>query len=93
MPKLPWVDQLVQLVCTTSEEMGFPLREACSGGGADSASTVLNCPTLDGLAPASFGCHSPEERLQLDTIVPRVSLMAVLLQKIGSDDKYLRKRD
>lgn len=92
MPKLPWVEPLVELVCKTSEEMGNPLREACSGGGADSASTVLNCPTLDGLAPASYACHSPEERLQLDTIVPRISLMAVLLEKISSDDKYLRER-
>lgn len=92
MPKLPWVEPLVELVCKTSTEMGNPLREACSGGGADSASTVLNCPTLDGLAPASYACHSPEERLQLDTIVPRISLMVVLLEKISSDDKYLRER-
>lgn len=90
MPKLPWLDIFVKAVEETSEEMGYPLKESYSFGGADGASTVLNCPTLDGLTPLTYGCHSKTERMKLTTVVPRITLLSVLIQKFAMDEKYLR---
>lgn len=91
MPKLPWLDKFVEAVEETSAEMGYPLKESYSYGGCDGASTVTNCPTLDGLTPLTYGCHSKNERIKLTTIVPRIALLSVLIQKFCSDEKYLRK--
>lgn len=92
MPRLPWVDPVIELVKTASEEMGYPLTEGYSYGGCDATNAVLNCPTIDGLAPESVGCHSEGEYLRLDTLVPRTTLLAVLVEKLTRDDRYLKKR-
>jgi glutamate carboxypeptidase len=42
-------------------------------------------PTLDGLGPVGGGDHSPAEYLELDSIVPRTTLLAALLLSIATD--------
>lgn len=93
MPRLPWIDKFVDLVHQTSDEFGNPIREAYAWGGCDAASTVMECPTLDGLTPVSYNCHNPEESLDLSTIVPRISLLTVLMEKWCTDEKFLRKEE
>ena len=93
MPRLPWIEKFVDLVHTTSQEIGYPIHEAYAWGGCDAASTVLECPTLDGLTPVTYNCHSPNESLDLKTIVPRITLLTVLMMKICTDEKYLRKEN
>lgn len=88
--KNKWVDKFCKLIETTSAEMGCPLKEAYCGGGSDAVSASLLAPTLDGLTPISYGCHTREERLDLDTIIPRISLLAVLIQQISNDEQYHR---
>ena len=85
MPRLPWVDDLCRLVEQTGQRLGYPIREAHSGGGADSASTAMIIPTLCGLAPVSYGCHTADERLDLSDIVPRLALLACVIHQIGKD--------
>lgn len=92
MQKLPWVQKLIDLVLETSRELDYPLEEGYSYGGCDSASTVMNCPTLDGLAPETVGCHSEGEYLRLDTIIPRITLLTVLVEKLSGDERYLKQR-
>ena len=92
MPRLPWVDKFAKIVDTVSAELNYPLHEGYGWGGCDAASTVLNCPTLDGIAPATFGCHMHGENLLLESIVPRITILTVLMEKVCSDDQYLRER-
>lgn len=91
MPRLPWMDDIIALVEETSGEMGYPLKEGYSYGGCDASNAVLNCPTIDGMAPESVGCHSVGEYLCLDTLIPRTALLAVLVEKLSRDDRYLKK--
>jgi len=84
MPRLSWVDGLCELVQEASREIGITLNEAHSGGGADSASTVTIIPTIDGMAPVTCECHTVNEKLELASIVPRIALLAVLIEKISS---------
>jgi glutamate carboxypeptidase len=88
--KKPWVEKFCKLVEKTSADMNFPLKEGYSGGGDDAVSASLFAPTLDGLAPVSRGCHTRDERLELDSIIPRTALLATLIQQISTDRYYLR---
>ena len=90
MPRLPWAEKFIQTVLDISKELNYPLHEGYGWGGCDAASTVMNCPTIDGLAPVTFNCHNPNESLQLSSIVPRIALLIILMEQICSDDKYLR---
>lgn len=92
MPKLEWTEKFARAVEKTSAEMEYPLVESYSYGGADGASTAMNCPTLDGLTPLTHDCHSRNERMNIKTIVPRIALLSVLLQKFCTDETYLRER-
>ena len=85
------VEKFVELINRTSVEVGLPLQESFCGGGADAViSALAGTPTIDGLTPMSYFCHTEKECLDLDSIVPRVSIMAALLQRISVDDQYLR---
>ncbi|MDL2327227.1 M20/M25/M40 family metallo-hydrolase [Ruminococcaceae bacterium OttesenSCG-928-A11] len=85
MPRLPWMDGLCKLVEQIGDELDYPLKEENSGGGADGASTAMIVPTLDGFGPLTYGCHTADERLDLTDIVPRISLLTLLLWHIGPD--------
>ena len=43
----------------------------------------MGVPTLDGLGPIGGGDHSEEEYLELDSLVPRTTLLAGLLLSAG----------
>jgi len=77
------VDQAVEL----ARRLGFPLKDAATGGASDANTTGgMGVPTLDGLGPVGGGDHSPDEYLELDSIVPRTSLLAALLLSITRDE-------
>jgi glutamate carboxypeptidase len=50
----------------------------------------MGVPTLDGLGPIGGNDHSPAEYLELDSIVPRVTLLAALMVAVGRDDRMAR---
>ncbi len=45
----------------------------------------MGVPTIDGLGPIGGMDHSPEEYLEVDSIVPRTALLAALLLEVGRD--------
>lgn len=64
--------------------LGFDLRDASTGGASDANTTAAaGVPTLDGLGPVGGREHSPEEWLELESVVPRVSLLAGLVATAG----------
>jgi glutamate carboxypeptidase len=53
----------------------------------------MGVPTLDGLGPIGGNDHAPSEYLELDSIVPRTTLLAALLLALGRDPSVRGWRD
>ncbi len=67
-------------------DLGITLRGEPTGGGSDgNTSAALGIPTLDGLGLVGGLAHNPGEFVELDSIVPRISLLAGLLARLGED--------
>jgi glutamate carboxypeptidase len=87
MEKLERSARLVDHAVGLAAALGFPLKDAATGGASDANTTAgMAVPTIDGLGPVGGNDHSPAEYLELDSIVPRVSLLAGLLLAIGRDE-------
>ncbi len=66
--------------------LGFEIADASTGGASDANTTAgLGIPSLDGLGPIGGNDHSPTEYLDVDSIVPRTTLLAGLLLAIAGD--------
>ena len=80
MEKSPQTAALADLAIDLATRIGFSLRDASTGGASDANTTSgMGVPTLDGLGPVGGADHAPGEYLELDSIVPRVQLLAALL--------------
>ena len=76
--------RLVELAVAVAAELGFELRDAATGGASDANTTsAAGLPTLDGLGPIGGDDHSVDEWLDLDSVVPRTTLLAGLMARIG----------
>lgn len=76
--------RLAQLAIAIAADLGFPLRDAATGGASDANITAAaGLPTLDGLGPVGGDDHSVDEWLDLTSIVPRTTLLAALIGRIG----------
>ena len=81
--------RLVQHAAEVAEGLGFELHDASTGGASDGNTTAgLGVPTIDGLGPIGGLDHGPGEYVELDSIVPRTTLLAGLLQAIGTDPHF-----
>lgn len=86
MEKLARAGLLVVHAQTLAERLGFPLRDAATGGASDANTTAgMGVPTLDGLGPIGGLDHSPDEWLDATSIVSRTTLFAALLLATGRD--------
>jgi glutamate carboxypeptidase len=93
MEKLPASQALVDHAVALAGRLGFSLGDAATGGASDANTTAgLGVPTLDGLGPIGGHDHAPGEYLELDSIVPRITLLAALLLTVGRDGQLLRQR-
>lgn len=69
--------RLFRLHQASAEASGFAVEGEYTLGCADSGFTAaLGVPTLCATGPQGHGGHSPEERLRLDSLVPRAQAMA-----------------
>ena len=76
--------RLVGLAVRLAGELGFDLADAATGGASDANTTAaLGRPTLDGLGPVGGDDHSVDEWLDLTSVVPRTTLLAGLIGRIG----------
>lgn len=76
--------RMVDLAVGIAGELGFPLSDAATGGASDANTTsALGIPTLDGLGPVGGDDHSVDEWLDLESVVPRTTLLALLMARIG----------
>jgi len=69
------------------------VNDTATGGASDANTTSgMGVPTLDGLGPIGGNDHSPAEYLDVDSIVPRTTLVAGLLLAIARDPEVLAWR-
>jgi glutamate carboxypeptidase len=86
MEKLERSGRLVELAIALAGRLGFELHDTATGGASDANTTAgMGIASLDGLGPIGGMDHSPAEYLELDSIVPRTSLLAALLLAVARD--------
>ena len=86
MEKLDRSGRLVDHAIAIADRLDFALADCATGGASDANTTSgLGVPTLDGLGPVGGNDHSPDEYLEVDSIVPRTTLLAALLLAVARD--------
>jgi glutamate carboxypeptidase len=88
-PTAPWERDagtagLLDLAAAVGAGIGVPVRAAATGGCADAnLLAAAGIPVLDGLGPVGGADHSPDEWLDLESVVPRVALLAGLIDAVA----------
>jgi len=86
MEKLERSGRLADHVKALAARLGFSTMDVGTGGASDANTTSgMGVPSIDGLGPVGGRDHSPDEYLEIDSIVPRTSLLAALLLATGRD--------
>lgn len=82
MEKRGAAQRLVDDAVAVAAELGFEIRDAATGGASD-ANTISSAgtPTVDGLGPIGGDDHGPAEWLDLESVVPRVALLAGIIAR------------
>ena len=93
MEKLARSGRLVEHAQAVADRLGFEVHDAATGGASDANTTSGHGrPALDGLGPIGGNDHAPAEYLEVDSIVPRTTLLAGLLLAIARDPEVLAWR-
>ena len=86
LEKLERSGRLADHVISLARRLEFETEDVATGGASDANTTSgMGVPTIDGLGPIGGMDHSPEEYLEVDSIVPRTALLAALLLEVGRD--------
>jgi glutamate carboxypeptidase len=94
MEKLERSGRLVEHAQAVADSLGFAVADASTGGASDANTTAgLGVPSLDGLGPIGGNDHAPAEYLEVDSVVPRTTLLAGLLLAIAADPEVLAWRN
>jgi glutamate carboxypeptidase len=94
MEKLAHSARLVEHAQAVARTLGFEVRDAATGGASDANTTAgMGVASLDGLGPIGGNDHSPAEYLDVDSIVPRTTMLAGLLLAIAADPEVVAWRD
>lgn len=82
--------RLEELAVGTAADLGFSLKGAATGGGSDVSIAVhAGTPGLDGLGPVGGLDHSPDEYIEVSSVVPRTALLALLVAGICRDPEVV----
>lgn len=93
MEQLEHSGRLLEHAQATARALGFEVCGAATGGASDANTTSgIGVPSLDGLGPIGGNDHSPAEYLDVESIVPRTTLLAGLLLAIAADPDVLAWR-
>jgi len=86
MEKLERSGRLADHTIALAHRLGFETKDVATGGASDANTTSgMGVPTIDGLGPVGGLDHAPGEYLEVDSIVPRLALIAALLLEVGRD--------
>jgi glutamate carboxypeptidase len=94
MEKLERSGRLVDHAKSIAARLGFDINDTATGGASDANTTSgMGVPSIDGLGPIGGNDHAPAEYLEVDSIVPRTTLLAGLLLAIARDREVLTWRE
>ncbi|MBW7883235.1 MAG: M20 family metallopeptidase [Caldilineaceae bacterium] len=83
MERTPAVVALEETAQRIAGELGFAVKGASTGGASDASYVAAEgIPVLDGLGPIGGLDHSPDEYVELDSIIPRTALLAGLMMAL-----------
>ena len=86
MEKLERSGRLAEHVMALASRLGFETKDVATGGASDANTTSgMGVPTIDGLGPIGGLDHAPGEYVEVDSIVPRTTLLAALLLEVARD--------
>jgi glutamate carboxypeptidase len=86
MEKLERSGRLAEHAIALARRLGFETKDVPTGGASDANTTSgMGVPTIDGLGPVGGLDHAPGEYLDVDSIVPRLAMLAALLLAVGRD--------
>lgn len=81
----PASESLFQGYQDAAKVVGLSVTGEFSGGCADSGFTAgVGCPTICATGPVGGKAHTPEEYLEVDSIVPRAQALALAIMRLGS---------
>ncbi len=85
MEKTEEIARLAVIAKKAARESGFEVEDVLTGGGSDGNYTAaLGTPTLDALGPVGGKAHNAaEEYLDLDSVVPRATMLTQLIVAIA----------
>ena len=87
MEATPGTLALAETAVALADQLGFPLEHVSTGGLGDAnLVAAAGVPVLDGLAPIGGDDHTPSEWLDVASIVPRVTLLAALIDRLATQD-------
>ena len=79
----PEAEQLFATYQGAAADAGLTVGGEFTGGCADSGFTAaVGCPTLCGTGPVGANAHTPEEFLEIATLVPRAQAMALAIMRL-----------
>jgi glutamate carboxypeptidase len=94
MEKLERSGRLVEHAKSIAARLGFTVNDTSTGGASDANTTSgMGVPTLDGLGPIGGNDHAPAEYLDVESIVPRTTMLAGLLLAIARDPEVMAWRE
>jgi len=79
-PGDPGTLALLALIQEAGRDLGLALRGIRTGGGSDGNHASRVAPTIDGLGPQGSYAHSPEEYIELGTLIERAKVNARFLE-------------
>jgi len=93
MEKTPAVAMMANFAKQAAHELGFALEDIATGGASDASVIAPFCPVVDGLGPISGNAHNADtEYIEVDSIVPRTALAAMLIQRLLQPDSLKQLR-
>ena len=81
----PSSNALLRAYQGAAADLGFSVDAEFSGGCADSGfAAQMGSATLCGLGPVGGGAHSPDEYVDLNTVVARAQALALTILRVGA---------
>ncbi len=79
----PQAEELFSCYQAAAADAGLKVAGEFTGGCADSGFTAaVGCPTLCGVGPDGGSAHTPEDYLEVDSVVPRAQAMALAILRL-----------
>jgi glutamate carboxypeptidase len=83
LEQTPESQALYRLYSSSASEIGFTVGAEFTGGCADSGYTAAQgCPTLCSIGPVGGKAHTPDEFLEVDTMVPCAQALALSVMRL-----------